>query len=61
MLVGFDNWTRQHRRATQEPAQMDRAVRDYISHLFELGYHQTYANRVIAAVAWRDPRYARTG
>ncbi|CAK0911875.1 unnamed protein product [Prorocentrum cordatum] len=61
MLAGFDNWTRQHRRATQEPAQMDRAVRDYISHLFERGYHQTYANRMIAAVAWRDPRYARTG
>ncbi|CAK0839763.1 unnamed protein product, partial [Prorocentrum cordatum] len=61
MLVGFDNWTRQPLRAMQEPAQMDRAVCDCISQLVERGDHQTYANPMIAALAGRVPRYARSG
>ncbi|CAK0857499.1 unnamed protein product, partial [Prorocentrum cordatum] len=61
MLVGLGDWTRQHLRAMQELAQMDRAVCDYVSQLVERGDHQTCADLVIAALAWRDPRYARSG
>eukprot|EP00959_Pyramimonas_sp_CCMP1952_P342513 7175916-Pyramimonas_sp.AAC.2 len=45
MLKGFDAWVSQRCRATSDPAQLDRAVRDYLNHLFEQSYHQTCANR----------------
>ncbi|CAK0856983.1 unnamed protein product, partial [Prorocentrum cordatum] len=61
MLTGPDSWAGQHRRIVADPMRMDCTMRDYINVLFEKGFHQTYANRVIAATARRDPRFAKTG
>eukprot|EP00959_Pyramimonas_sp_CCMP1952_P393869 8253021-Pyramimonas_sp.AAC.2 len=48
-------------RGQRQPSDLDAAVRDNIIHFFDQGYHQTYANRMIATVARRGPRFARAG
>ena len=61
MLNGFDQWVKQHNRDVTNPPALDKAVRDYLHLMFQQGWHQTYAGRMIAAVAWRDPRYNKSG
>ncbi|CAK0816081.1 unnamed protein product [Prorocentrum cordatum] len=54
----FDARISQRRRSAAEPTQPGQAARDHLGHLFGRGYCQTRANPMIAAVAWRGPRFA---
>ncbi|CAK0874607.1 unnamed protein product, partial [Prorocentrum cordatum] len=61
MPNGFGQGFEQQRRQVSAPALLDDAARDYLHKTFEEGWRQTRANRMIAAVAWRDPRFDKTG
>ena len=57
----FVTWARGLRLALTTAPQVDKAVEGYLHVMFEEGKHLTYANRLIAAVAWMRPEFSRHG
>ncbi|CAK0878156.1 unnamed protein product [Prorocentrum cordatum] len=61
LYTAFVTWARSQQMALSSAADVDKAAVGYLRAMFNEGKHLTYANRLIAAIAWMRPEFSRHG